>query len=381
MNRRPLHRLVVWTLLIVGALPLAACAGETTAGDTQTSAASEQWQEDAAAALAATLSDTGIPGGAIEIRHDGVTGSSAAGLSDVADDTAVSVDDRFAYRSITKSFTGTAVLILVGDGLIGLDDPVSDYVASVPSGDEITIRMLLAMRSGLANYSATDTVQQLLGADPTRTWTDDELLSAAFAEPLSFTPGTSYQYSNTNTVLLGKVLEQVTGQSWSEVVDEKVLQPLGLSGVAYDADRSGSPTFALPYAASADAAPDELPEISDTLFSAAGGLSGTVSELFSWAQTLGEGTLLDADTAAARVADPSSTSSDEQSPLYDAYGLGIGILDGWVGHTGVGVGYQALAMYDPGTGDTVAIVLNGTGDDPDVPAKLFQQLVAAWSAQ
>ena len=83
--------------------------------------------------------------------------------------------------------------------------------------------------------------------------------------------------------------------------------------------------------------------------------------------------MLSTEQQSSRLADMSDTSVDHASPYYDAYGLGIGRLEDWIGHTGNGLGYQALAMYDPSTRTSVAILINATGDDPDLPAHIFLQ--------
>lgn len=363
---------VTATLLGCGAAPGAPSASTATA---------KEWQDQAESVFDETLTQAGIPGGAIEIVRDGEHWTHTTGNSNVAKHRETSAEDLFAYRSITKSFTGTAILVLGDEGKIRLDDPIAKYVPHVPSGKDITIRMLLGMRSGLANYSATKAIQEGLSKDPTRTWTDDELLAASFAEPLVFTPGSSYEYSNTNTVLLGRVLEVVSGKSWSEAVRELVVEPLKLPSVSYGKDGAPPAGAVTPYQVGGmDAEPEELPLVSPTLFSAAGGLYGTVTDLSTWASALGSGSQLKPDTAAERLANASPTTTDAHSPLYDEYGLGLGILNGWIGHTGVGLGYQSLVMYDPASKDTVTIVINGTGDDPDVPAKIFRELLARWNA-
>lgn len=381
MFDRPTRWGTVSFLAAVVVATLTGCGGPPQdAPDASTGVDEGGWQVEAAEAFDRILTETGIPGGAIEVHHQGEQWTYAAGVSDLDSGSETVATDLFAYRSVTKSFTGTAILILTDDGQISLDDPVAQYVSGVPSGEEITIRMLLGMRSGLANYSATSAFQQQLVKDPTRVWTDDELLATAFAEPIVFPPGTSYEYSNTNTVLLGKVLEAVTGQSWWEAVQHLVVEPLRLTTVSYGTDGAPPGGAATPYQVDTEGGePEVLPLVSPTLFSAAGGLFGTVTDLSSWATALGTGSLLEQATAAERLAAASPTDSDEYSPLYDTYGLAVGTLADWTGHTGVGLGYQALVMYDPVTGDTVAIVLDGTGANPDVPAEIFLDLIASWS--
>lgn len=361
---------------LVVLLAAAGCASRPDAPSTSADA----WHQAAQSALEDTLRSTGIPGGAITVTHGDATWTGVAGVADVASGRPVAADDRFAFRSITKSFTVTAILQLVDEGRLSLDDPISKFVDGVPHGDTITLRELARMRSGLPNYSATPMFQDALRIDLTRDWTDAELLQAAFSEPNDFAPDARYEYSNTNTVLLGEVLQKVTGTPWSEVVQESILEPRGLSTTTYpDSEPIPSP-LAEPYQGAGEGqAPELLPAVPANSLSAAGGLAGTIRDLGRWARILGTGELLDESTAAQRTSEGalSPTSDDPNSPFYDAYGMGMGEIDGWIGHTGNGLGYQALAMYDPASGDSVAIVLNGTGDDRDAPAHLFQKLLPA----
>lgn len=215
-------------------------------------------------------------------------------------------------------------------------------------------------------------------SDPERAWTDEELLGPALAEPIRFSPGSRYEYSNTNTLLLGRVLERVTGVPWSEAVGVLVLQPLGVAGVSYPGDEPLGPGSAIGHDVSvADAPAEPVPAVRASALSAAGGLAGTVGALAAWGDAIGTGAGLTSATSDGRV-DPavlSDTADDPASPDYDGYGLGLGVIDGWRGHTGVGLGYEALVMVDPANGDRVAMLLNGESDDKDIPAGIFRAIV------
>ena len=112
--------------------------------------------------------------------------------------------------SETKTFVGTALLQLVDQGKVALDSPISSYLSGVPQGDAITLRQLADMRSGLFNYTNDLAFVRAWFAAPRRVWTPHQLLSYGFSKPVLFAPGTGYEYSNTNTVLLGLVVEKVS---------------------------------------------------------------------------------------------------------------------------------------------------------------------------
>ena len=110
--------------------------------------------------------------------------------------------------------TAAAIVLLVQEGKLRFDDPISKYVEGVPNGHNITIRELLKMRSGLYNYTAAPELGESLDHDPTRAWTPQELLAIAFKRPTIFAPGKEYDYCNTNYTLLGLVAEKLEARRW-----------------------------------------------------------------------------------------------------------------------------------------------------------------------
>jgi D-alanyl-D-alanine carboxypeptidase len=303
----------------------------------------------------------------------------ATTLGDAAEGVPWSTDTRSAYRSITKSFVGTVVLQLVAEGKLSLDDPISRYVpelAQVQGGDAITVRMALEMRTGLPEFSGTEGFSGELNTDYTGSFTDDQLLGYAFAQPLDFGPGSQYEYSNTNFVLLGKVIRAVTGQAWDQAVQQRIISQLGLSSVAYSAS-----DVATPYEVS-DVGLESLAQVSPSLYGASGGLFGNIGDLLRWGAALGSGQFLPAGLQQQRLTAISNPSVDDPgSPDYDAYGLAAGEIDGWWGHTGTGLGYESLAMYQASTGTTVAILINTQLPNPNGPAILFKELEPSLASQ
>ena len=133
--------------------------------------------------------------------------------------------------STTKSFTVTAILMLADRQKLSLDDTIDRYVEGVPGGDGITLRHLAGMRSGLFNYAA-ETIP-MMPEEPFREWTPQELVDISFAHPVLFPPGTAFDYSNTNTVLLGLVVEAVSGQSLKSFIEKNILTPAALTQTVF----------------------------------------------------------------------------------------------------------------------------------------------------
>jgi D-alanyl-D-alanine carboxypeptidase len=145
-------------------------------------------------------------------------------------------DDHFRVASVSKTFIGVVILQLVDEGKLKLSDPVAKYVDGVPRGDEITIEMLGFHRSGIPNMIASRTMQAAINENPTKVWTTKEILEVAFEQPLRFEPGERFDYSNTNTVLLGEVISRIAGKHWHEVVKERIYEPLGLENTGLSED-------------------------------------------------------------------------------------------------------------------------------------------------
>lgn len=155
------------------------------------------------------------------------------GVADEATGAPVQAGFYSRIGSLTKTFTVTGVLRLADQGKLGLDDPIGKYIDGVPLGDKITLRQLAGMRSGPENYANSPAFQQALVADPYRNFTPQELLGYAFAEPTPFPPGDAYQYSNTNALLLGLVVEKLSRQSLPNYIKDHILTPLGMNHTSF----------------------------------------------------------------------------------------------------------------------------------------------------
>lgn len=313
--------------------------------------------------------DYSIPGAAVGVWTTSGETVVIQGLADPDSARPLHRLDRFAIRSVTKSFTVTLILQLVDAGSVGLDDPVSRYVPGVPSGDLVTIRMLAGMRSGLADYSADPAFVQALNADPTRTWTTQELLGMAFGQPMKFTPGTQYQYCNTNTLVLGEVVEAVTHQAFDVALQERLLTPLGLDSTLYLNGSVIPPPSSPGFDYDAGLGRNVATVSSFSCLGSAGALASSLDDCHAWADALGSGRLISPASQAARL----QMSPATNGPEYDEYGLGMGMVDGWIGHTGHGLGYEACVFYDPVTRSSMAILLNASNGN-DVPVKILRRI-------
>ena len=177
------------------------------------------------------------PGALALVRAPAGTTGVAAGYADLGTRTPMHATDGFRIASVTKTFVATVVLQLEAEGRVDIHEPVERWLPGVvPNGSAITIRALLNHTSGLFDYGVDDAHTQTVIADPGRRWSPNELLSVAFAHPALFRPGTSWFYSNTNYVVLGLLVEAVSGRPLEQELQARIIDPLRLRATSFDVD-------------------------------------------------------------------------------------------------------------------------------------------------
>ncbi|MEV7028232.1 serine hydrolase domain-containing protein, partial [Kitasatospora sp. NPDC093558] len=307
------------------------------------------------AAIQRVQSQTGVPGINVGIITPGGTYLKSFGVADKTAGTPMDPSLHLRIGSETKTFTATAVLRLVDQGKVGLDDPISKYVDGVPGGDGITVRQLGEMRSGLFPYSSDPDFVNTLINDPNHVFTPDQLLAYGYKHPAVFPPGAQFQYNNSNYIILGKLIEKLGGQPAGKFITDQVITPASLSQTSFPADLDKSIpspyahgyTEQTPTGAVADATNWD-PSWAWT----AGAIISTVADLESWAKTLATGTLVKPATQAERL---------KNLPTGDpgvGYGFGLFSNYGWIGHNGSMPGYESVAVYLPEAQSTLALQLN-----------------------
>ena len=296
---------------------------------------------------------------------------SAQGYADVASGEPMSLRDRVQIRSATKSFTVTLVLQLARAQRLSLSDPISKYVPGIPNGDRITLAELAGMTSGVKNYTDVDAFRQKFGSDFAAEWTNQEIVDLTIPSSPVFSPGAQYNYSNTNTVLLGMAVEKVTGRPLAQTLNARIFRPLGLTKTAYiDGLPDVSPT---PTNYEVDPKTGELevlPKVNLSALGPSGAMVSTLPDMLRWGRALGTGRLIGPQLLQLRE-QTSRPATD--GPEYDRYGLGMGELNGWWGHTGDGIGAQVAIMFDPVTRSVIAVSVNST-QPVNVATQIFKAL-------
>ncbi|HUI83655.1 MAG TPA: serine hydrolase domain-containing protein [Candidatus Binatia bacterium] len=175
------------------------------------------------------LKTTGVPSASVAIVQDGkISYVQAYGAARLDPQTAATPAMRYSIGSISKQFTAAAVLLLAEEGKLSLDDPVSKYISGLTRGNEVNIRELLSHTSGYQDFWPQDYVPPLM-LQPTGA---EQIMDRWARKPLDFDPGTKWQYSNTNYVIAGAIVEKVSGEPLLQLLGQRVFAPLGMKSVA-----------------------------------------------------------------------------------------------------------------------------------------------------
>ncbi|MCL7428868.1 serine hydrolase [Streptomyces sp. YS415] len=305
-------------------------------------------------AIAGVRREAGIPGLTVGLWMPG-KGSyvRSTGVADKVTGAPMRPDLHARIGSETKTFTVTALLQLVDDGRVRLDDPIAKYIRGVPDGRRITLRHLAEMRSGLFSYTEDDDFVQALLSDPRRPYTPRELLSYAFKHPNNAPPNTTFEYSNTNIVLLGLVIEKVTGRHLADVIHRRVLRPAGMHRTLFPHGAEFPEPHAHGY--TNQTLSGEVEDATDWNPSwawAAGAMISDLQDLRRWAPILATGKLLSPETQKQRL------KTLPTGHPGTSYGLGIVNSGGWIGHNGSLPGYETVTVYLPSKKATLVLIMN-----------------------
>lgn len=299
------------------------------------------------------------------------------GVADVQTKSPMQRSFRMRIASVTKPFLGTAILLLVDEGKLELDDPISQFVPGVPAGDKINLRQLANNTSGIFNSIENKAFQAAIIADPQRDWPAREILAAAFAKPSYNAPGEAWRYSNTNAVLLGQVIEEVTGKPHAEFIKARILATLGLENTDFvdgpslpspspSGYRNGYENKWLGYGQTFY----DVTGYSAAWTGAAGNMYSTIDDLLKAAKPIATGSLL------------SDTSRDElhawvETTIPDLqYGFCLGHYRGWQGHAGDVPGFASFLGYLPAHDATIVVLANlSNNKDGTSPAERLRDVV------
>ena len=382
MSRNPVRAKALLRMVTIGAaavLGLAACSpSETASGAGSSSAAPGSGQTtsvpaDTAAAFQKAIDDTraagNLPGVIARVISPAGTWTGTSGVRAAGGDDPIQTADHTRIGSLTKTMTATLLLQLVQEGRVSLDDRIDRFVPDAPNGSA-TLRQVADMTSGIPSYTASESFDRKFFADPESVWTPTELVDTAKALPPSFPPGQGWEYSNTNYVLLGLVIEKVLAKPIGEVFADRIFTPLGMDESSWP---GGSVEIPDPHldGLTDQGQPDgqtvDSTRRNPSFASTAGAVISTVDDLQTWGEALftGQGVL---NPPTQQLRRDSILTSPPPNTATSGYGIGIGNRDGWWGHDGDFPGYNTSLFHNYDSDTTIIIVIN-TDDAMTVDGK------------
>ena len=243
-------------------------------------------------AAAELMAKQHVPGVAIAVvKHGEIVYARGYGLADVARKAQVTAATRFEIGSITKQFTAACILQLVRAGKLSLDDPLRRFVPEYTAGAAVTIRQMLSHTSGLPEYLDFE-AGHTVATRPAGTAT---ILERIVKQPLDFAPGSAWAYSNTNYLLLGRIVELTAGEPYEQYVREHLFAPANMTQSGFISDERTLPGMAAGYERVGATGVARAKPIADAWAGGAGAIVSTVGDLAKWNAALASGAILAPD--------------------------------------------------------------------------------------
>jgi D-alanyl-D-alanine carboxypeptidase len=342
-------------------------------------------------ALAATVASDGVVGAMATVRLCGASWHGGAGLADTSAQTPMPPDGEAHFASLTKMIVATVVMQLVGEGKLSLGDPISNWTPAVPNGAAITVRMILSHTSGLFAYSEDPGFFDEVLANPSHSWTPQELLAVSAMHAPYFAPGAGYHYSNTNFIIAGLIVEAILGTTAAAAIHARVLMPLSLGHTFLMPTESPPPLvrgythLVTPNNTVDPTASSPIRDATDLLgdYSSAwttGGIVSIVDDLAIVNEALVQGRLV----AEPELAQMLPTQNDPDVGGGYRYGLGVMRRETSVGpgfgHNGDTFGYYAETLHMPNAALTVTVVVNDDKNGATVRDDVIHALGVALGA-
>ncbi|MDX2058338.1 MAG: serine hydrolase domain-containing protein [Gemmatimonadales bacterium] len=298
--------------------------------------------------------------------------TSGYGQADLENAVPATAETIYRIASVTKQFTGAAVVQLVEQGKLKLDDRLTTYFPNWPApAEQVTVRMLLNHTSGVRDYVAVPRWRQLR----TVPLPHDSLLGLVINEPFDFPPGTAFRYSNTGYYILGVIIEKVSGLRYGDYIEQRLAQPLGLTSIRYCDDRPVIAKRARGYSRTKEGFANAQYIDMNQPFSA-GSLCASVGDLLDWSRALARGKVVSAEgyrTMTTPVALP------EDQPMNYGFGLSTGVLaeHRFIYHNGSVDGFRSQLITFPDDSLTIAIIANADAGLPEaLERRISRRLLA-----
>jgi D-alanyl-D-alanine carboxypeptidase len=329
------------------------------------------------ATVTKAMKEERLPGLSLELSGPRGSYTKAYGVADRETGRPLALDDHVRIASITKSFTAYAILLAIQrhEGGLALDDTLSEWIKGVPNGEEITIRDLLDMRSGIYDFTSDKRFGDEFERDPREGFSLAKVVAIINRHQPLFEPGAETSYCDSNYYLLGSILERATGMSAAEAITKTVIRPLGLTHTSFPTTAAMPSPFATGYYAGPKLKGplEDFTAVNPSVAFTAGAMVSTVGDLHRYGRQLGTGTLLDPAMRRARF--HFGRIHTEGGPFL-GYGLGLLRFGDWVGHNGAIFGYSTVTLYDRADGAQFAAAANLASNFSGSTLELFGKIAA-----
>lgn len=317
------------------------------------------------------MANTNLPGMIVSVVCGDFKYEKAKGYADLANTKPMTLDKLFRIGSVTKTFTNTILLQLVDEGKLSLDDPINKFFPDFPNRQNITVRMLTNMTSGIYNYSESNAFEDSMTAYPLHKYTPQDLVNSALGHPPYFDPGTGFHYSNTNTIMIGIIIEKLTGNTLQDETIKRIITPLGLKNTTIPSSNLMPGDYSHGYTENGDSLIPPLPDLSEkydpSWAGAAGDIISDIQDLKVYVKALGKGTMISPKMQSERL---------QWVKVNDEFSYGIGIFktrDSFIGHNGGYPGYTNITIYSPEKDCSIIVFYNTQSNV--MPEKLAMNII------
>jgi D-alanyl-D-alanine carboxypeptidase len=279
--------------------------------------------------------------------------------------------DPFRIASITKTFTATAVLQLVEQGKLSKSDTFSKWYPDFPNAEQITVEDLLRMQSGIADSFDDEWWEDYEENLLAEISAEDMIERSASRGGQFTTPGQRTEYTNVNYVILGGIVERVSGEDLGTYINRNILDPLGMKNTIYPANKDLPGDLHGYHANIASAELVDTTIINPAPLSGAGAMISDISDLKRWAEGVCTAKLLKAETHRARL----QTQPIAGGPAYGEYGEGIVKMGSFCGHGGSVFGFNSAMWYLPQRDATIVVSVNGTNPYDEILADALARTI------
>jgi CubicO group peptidase (beta-lactamase class C family) len=316
-----------------------------------------------------------VPGASVLVVQDGRTiYSKAFGSADIEAHAPATVRTDYRLASLTKAFTAMSIMLLVKDGKLSYDDRLMDVLPGVPAyAKDVRIRHLLTHTSGLVDY------EDFVPDSQTTQLNDDDVLQLMHrTDTLNFAPGSAYHYSNSAYVLLGLIVQHVSGMTFPKFLHDRIFAPLHMdSTVAYVKGVSAVPNRAYGYTGDSAGHFTRTDQSSTSATLGDGGIYTSITDMAKWSDALDHATLVDSATM-RRAWTPTMLTTGKESGY--GYGWFVATVNGepQLRHHGESTGFTNAILKYPGRKLTIIVLTNRTGGNPwDIADRIAELFPAA----